>query len=107
MDARLGKRNRALQDNPGAVVTTPYGEGWIVELVHAGDGHLQGLITAEAAQEQARMDFKRFRRRVALHLLASASAAGETLADGGEMLTDLRQILGGPLYLQLVREMIH
>jgi hypothetical protein len=43
-----------------------------------------------------------------MHLLADdAGRVGRTLADGGEMLTDLRQMLGGPKYLDIIREFIH
>jgi glycine cleavage system H lipoate-binding protein len=107
VEARLRRRNHALENDPAHLVTAPYGDGWIAELVPAGDGAGDDLLSAEAAREQARMDRQRFWRKVALHLLAGSGTAGTTLADGGELLTDLRQVLGGTLYLQLVRELIH
>jgi hypothetical protein len=69
---------------------------------------VEQLVTAELSRERSRLDLQRFRRRVAMHLLADdAGRVGRTLADGGELLTDLRQMLGGPKYLDIVRELIY
>ena len=96
--------NPTLQREPSQLVTAPYGDGWIAQLA-AEPSELDGLLTAERAREKARLDLQRFRRRVALQLLADPEA--RSLPDGGEMLVDLRQMLGGPKYLELLRELIH
>jgi len=101
------KRNRALQRDPSRLVTAPYGEGWILDLTVGNPADLQRLLPAEAAREQAGLDLRRFRRQVALHLFAAMNAVGPTQADGGELLTDLRQMLGGSSYLDLVRDLVH
>lgn len=104
--ARLGRRNRGLAGDPAAIVTAPYGHGWIVELVRLDDGGLEHLVSARAARDQARCDLRWFRRRVAFELLSPTQAVGPTLPDGGELITDLRQILGPARYLELVRELV-
>ena len=58
-------------------------------------------------RDDAQRDLRRFRRRVALELLSTTEAAGPTLPDGGELITDLRQILGAARYLEVLRELIH
>jgi glycine cleavage system H lipoate-binding protein len=105
--ARPGRRNGALAGDPAAIVTAPYGRGWILELARADDGGLDDLVPAREAREQAQCDLRWFRRRVALELLSESEAAGPTLPDGGELITDLRQILGPARYLELLRDLVH
>lgn len=105
--ARLSGCNPALSDDPGAVITEPYGDGWILELTWIEESDLSQLLAAEAAREQARLDCRRFRRRVALHLLADENDAGAALSDRGALLDDPRCILGDARYLELVQELVH
>jgi hypothetical protein len=88
------------------MVTAPYGNGWIGEVRVEDRSQLDCLLTAQQARDRTRLDLRRFRRRVALQLLADTEGIGPSLPDGGE-LADLRQILVGPAYLNLVRELIH
>jgi len=104
--ARLCGRNEALDDDPAAIVTAPYGEGWIADLTRVAESDSNGLLSAEAGEEQARLDMRRFRRRIALHLLAEAGSIG-ALADSGMLMSDPRCILGSAHYLELVRELVH
>ncbi len=99
--------NRALQRDPSRLVTEPYSQGWILDLVVDDTAELPEMLSADAAREQAGLDLRRFRRRVALQLFAATSVVGPSLADGGELLTDLRQMLGGPSYLELLRDLVH
>jgi glycine cleavage system H protein len=103
----LLRTNRALFDDPGRLLAAPYGEGWLAELSDGGGAEREELLSSEAAREKARLDLRRFRRRVAFHLLAAAEAVGPTLNDGGEPLTDLRRMLGAARYLELLRELVH
>jgi hypothetical protein len=104
----MARENQALSDHPEHIVTAPYTEGWIAELVAEDLADLDQLAPADLSRERSRLDLQRFRRRVAMQLLADdAGRVGRTLADGGQMLTDLRRILGGPKYLDLVRELIY
>jgi glycine cleavage system H lipoate-binding protein len=107
VSARVSGHNQVLDVDPAALVNAPYGGGWIMDLVQVQKGDLEPLLTAAEAQKQARLDLRRFRRRIALHLLAESSGLGPTLADGGELVADPWCILGGPRYLELLRELIH
>ncbi|UCD76010.1 MAG: hypothetical protein JSV91_03625 [Phycisphaerales bacterium] len=107
VDARVIRWNRALEDDPSALVTAPYENGWIAELVPVAGSDLNGLLMPEAARRQARMDSRRFRRLVALNLLANDDELGAMPTGDGKPLTDLRQLLGGLGFLALLRELLH
>jgi glycine cleavage system H protein len=107
INARIARRNPALEEEPGLVVTAPYGRGWLIELAPTGAFETAGLLPREAALEQARLDLRRFRRRVAHHLLAGAGIVDPAFARGGEPLTDLSHMLGAAHYLELVRDLVH
>jgi glycine cleavage system H protein len=64
------------------------------------------LFPAAEARRRAVHDLRRFRRRVALDLLAADQSLGTTLPDGGEPLLDLRALLGARRHLELVRELV-
>jgi glycine cleavage system H lipoate-binding protein len=103
----LERENSALREQPDLIVESPYRDGWLVDLIPSGgDTALKGLSNATAAREQTALHLRRFRRRIALHLLADVAAVGPCLADGGEALTSLSEILGGARYLELLREIL-
>jgi glycine cleavage system H protein len=101
------------------------GDGWLLEIAApaAGAGCRPGcaaaasspagatastprLLPAAEARRRAGHDLRRFRRRVALDLLAADDGVGATLPDGGEPLLDLRALLGARRHLELVRELV-
>ena len=98
--------NEKLGRDPNRLVVAPYGDGWIAELTAVDLVPLSRLMTAREAREHARLDLRRFRRQVALQLWADSQGLGPCLPDGGEP-ADLRQLLAGPAYLDLIRELIH
>jgi glycine cleavage system H protein len=101
-----GRRlNPALAETPSLLAEAPYDEGWLFELASA-DGPAEELDAA-GIRERARLDLRHFRRRVALALLCDLEEVGPTLADGGQLLTDLRLMVGPRRYLGLVRELVH
>ena len=99
--------NPHLRDEPDLALTEPYGEGWLVSLANLDSTDIGHLMLAEQALERARHDLRLFRRRVALEMLADTADLGRCMADGGEPLTDLRQMLGAPRLLSLLQELIH
>ena len=106
-DCTVVRWNQGLAENPQRVSTDPYGEGWIAQIAPIGDGASDDLLDTEDARKQAQMDLRGFRRRAALYLLTDTAEVGHCLPDGGAVLTDLRQMLGGTRYLQLIRELAH
>lgn len=104
---RIERVNRALRERPGLIVDSPYHEGWLVDLVPAVDvSLLEGLLDAVQAREQTDLHLRHFRRRIGLHLLADTVPVGPCLADGGEALTSLSDILGARQYLRILREVL-
>lgn len=98
--------NEQLDAHPELAASDSYGAGWLVELSPVGDGAPAGFDGAAAAL-RSRLDLRHFRHRVAADLLADSAGVGATLPDGGEVLTDLRGILGLRRYVELLREVIH
>lgn len=119
---RLQTWNRSLEKDAAPLMRSPYEDGWIAEIEPIAPGAPPGLLTAEDAFERSRLDLRRFRRRAALFLFEEAAAVGPegdrgvdpgldpelgpTLADGGEILTDLRYILGARRFLELVGDLV-
>jgi glycine cleavage system H protein len=99
-------KNKELASDPSQLITDPFGGGWVADLQIHDPSQLCNLSTARQAREQTSMDLRRFRRRVALQLLADTEGIGTCLPDGGE-LADIRQVLAGDSYLTLVSELIH
>jgi len=103
---RLRRFNRALDADAAPLLREPYGEGWIVELTPSGAGALGQLCSSVEALDRARLDLRRFRRRAALFLFDHSDEVGPTLQDGGEVLTDLRCILGPSRFVELIGDLI-
>ena len=94
--------NRALQRDPSQLVTQPYGEGWILDLAVENTAELQGCSRPKQRgswrvwiygdfDDASRYSFSQPRTRPV--------RAWRT----GELLTDLRKMLGGSSYLDLLR----
>lgn len=105
--ARVVRDNPALRSRPALVVEAPYDAGWLFELEPEWDSASRdGLIDADRARELSDAHVRHFRRRIALHLLSTTTSAEPCMADGGEPLTSLSEILGGLQYLRLLREIL-
>jgi len=106
---RVTFANDGLGHDPEAVIADPYEAGWIAELQPfepAPETALARLLSAADAKKRAKSDMDRFRRQVAMQLLVGTSEVGQTMADGGEGLTDLRQMVGAERYLKIVCEVL-
>lgn len=105
--ARVVRDNPALRWRPSLAVESPYDEGWLLELEPVWDtASRDSLIDADHARERSEAHARHFRRRVALHLLSTTATGEPCMADGGEPLTSLSEILGGLQYLRLLREVL-
>lgn len=105
----ITRMNPALALDPTRAVHTPYDDGWLLEAETRGPdaaAEVAELLAADVMRDQARLDLRRFRRQVAMHLLASSPNVGATMADGGEPLTDLRPLLGHSRHLEIVRGLV-
>jgi glycine cleavage system H protein len=100
--------NSSLFDHPGQLVDSPYDQGWIMELTSVDRSSLERLVSAPAMRQKSQFDMQRFRRQIATRALADeVSALGTTAADGGHLVTDLRYLLGGTGYVEMVGELIY
>lgn len=106
ISGRIIHGNRTLQENPRSLVTEPYGEGWLVEVEGLDPGAILGLRASGRHLEQTRQDIRRFRRTLALHLLIASGTDATTEGSDGP-LRDLRQVLCGPRYLEILGQFIH
>lgn len=100
--------NPDLAHNPQVVVEAPYELGWLAAAppgtAQAGEKTLR--LTAGEARQKTVQDLARFRRRVAMAMLSATPPVGIVLQDGGERLTDLRQILGASVYFRLIQDFL-
>lgn len=111
IDAEVVGWNGALEKDAGALVRAPYGAGWIAELEmwapDDAEGRPTGLLTSSDAREKARLDARRFRRRMAFHLLAGESNGAHAGLNGdGRLYADIRQWLGWPRFFELLQEAV-
>lgn len=107
LSGELECENPALVDRPGLIVESPYADGWLVDLIPTGNpAEFDALVDAAEARERTSQDLRRFRRRVARHLLKDVTSLGPCMADGGVALTSLSEILGDAMYLRILREVL-
>lgn len=99
--------NDALHRHPHRAVTEPYGDGWLVELQGLDAGSVLGLRTATEALEVVQEEIFTFRRALALRLLLEPAGSGWGRAGSADPLSDLRDVLGGPRYLELVGQFVY
>jgi glycine cleavage system H lipoate-binding protein len=101
------RRNPRLRDEPRLVSSHPYASGWLLEArcdtPPSGD---RALRSAEQMRRRSERQRDELRRKAARHLTKGSERVGATLPDGGETLTDLREMLGAPAYLRLVADLL-
>ncbi len=107
ISGRLLRTNPELGAHPDQVVTEPYAEGWILEIEGVDPGPILGLSPAAVAVQHTVDDLRKFRRSLALRLLTASSGNGHAVADMSESLRDLRQILCGEHYAELLSQYVH
>jgi glycine cleavage system H protein len=104
---RRTRRNEALRREPALLIRAPYQEGWVLELVAVDPAELERLSSPQVAIDKVSSDLRRFRWCLALRLLAQLSAEEGPGIDDCPALTDLRHILVGSGYHDLVRQFVH
>ncbi len=107
ISGRLARGNRVLEARPETLVTDPYGDGWILEMEGLDPGGILGLRSAGRAREQSGQDLRRFRRSLALRLLTESGEDPRPAATPEGSPRDLRQVLCGHHYVELLEQFIH
>jgi glycine cleavage system H protein len=103
ISGKVCEANTYLGENPHAICSAPLGQGWLFDIVIeraiVRDDDL--LPVADAARVYAE-DEHRFQAMLSTELTKGGSV-GMTLADGGEALENLSEMLGPSKYFKLVR----
>lgn len=102
---RLVRTNDALQQSAAELVQDPYENGWLFE-VGAHEPGLDDLSSPKEARARMHMDVRRFRRSVAFHLLADVTSRATSAVEPHE-LSDLRHVLVGDHYAELLRDFVY
>ena len=96
--------NTLLAENPHAVCLSPLGQGWMFELsVDAATVLDSDLYPASEVARIYSDDERRFQAFIAAELARSGTSVGPTLADGGQALDSISQMLGPMKYFKVVR----
>ena len=93
--------NHLVQENPGIVGASPYGDGWLFEVERPDAGAPDELLSADEMRLRAGTQMRQLHRRVCASLAPDARI-GLTMADGGVRLHDLRKVLGVDRYHRLI-----
>jgi len=107
VSGRFLRGNRELGIHPHQLVTDPYSAGWILAIEGADAGSVLKLHSATVASQQTLQDLRRFRRSLALRLLTASGATAQSSAEVSESIQDLRQILCGEHYADLLSQFVH
>lgn len=98
--------NGKVQRDPSLIGRSPYDDGWLFDVRCETDPDSQtDLIPAELMRQRTERELKRLHNEVQRHLKVN-QGVGQTLADGGEPVTDLRRILGVKRYHRLVQRIL-
>ena len=103
---RVAGGNEALDQDPALLLGSPYDEGWLLDLAAGDPAELDGLSAPPAAHQRVRLDLWRFRRSLALRLLADENDDEPGAAQLAHHPTDLRRLLAGNHYLDLIAAFI-
>jgi len=102
----VARINPAVQRDPTLATRSPYDLGWLTEVDSVDElGAPRGLCGPAERREEAARQLGRVHRAVMSHL-HMRHGVGPTAQDGGERLTDLRQVLGRSRYHRLVRSIL-
>jgi glycine cleavage system H lipoate-binding protein len=105
LDGEVKSTNAQLVNNPHALCDAPLDHGWLFDLSTDPGSleHAELLGIAEAAKIYG-ADESRFQSLIAAEFTKGGSAAGLTLADGGQLLRSVSAMVGPTKYFRLVRD---
>ena len=92
--------NTEVQQDPSLLVRSPYTRGWLLRIRLARSGRIPaGLFDGAEAARRASEAMIKIRDR-------AVSGMGATLPDGGELVPELRRVLGIERYARLIGELL-
>lgn len=97
--------NQLLGEQPHLVQSRPFDEGWLLD-VQVDDAARAGedLMDLEAARPRFAGDETRFRELLDSALRKGQPSVGATLADGGQLLRNIADVLGPSKYFSIARK---
>ena len=104
VSGKVRSTNAQLAENPHAVCMSPLTQGWLFELTVEGKlEEVADLLPLDKAAAAYAEDERRFQGMLSSELSRGGDVVGPTLADGGQTLGSLSEILGPAKYFKLVR----
>jgi glycine cleavage system H protein len=105
LDAEVSRTNASLVDRPFDIHDDPFEKGWLFEVTTNEDiFNLSSLYRVAEADRIYAEDERRFQSLVSADLKKHRVTAGATLADGGQPVPNVAEMLGGERYFLLLRE---
>lgn len=99
------RNNRKLADQPHLLNNNPFDEGWLYEMEPDPDSIPEAkLMRAEAAGKIYGEDEARFMRLLGNATQRNRAGVGNTLADGGQRLQNIADIVGPAKYFTIIRK---
>jgi hypothetical protein len=104
-DGIVRKTNQLLTERPDLVQSQPFDEGWLLDLqVEDAARAAEDLMNLEEARPQYAVNESRFRELLDNALRKGQPSVGTTLADGGQLLRNIADILGPSRYFSITRK---
>ncbi len=104
MSGTVRATNAQLAESPHAVCMSPLASGWLFEMtVEAAVAQDSDLLSVREAATIFADDVRKFQTLLMTELAKGGGVVGPTLADGGQALSGLSEILGPTKYFRLVR----
>jgi hypothetical protein len=109
LDAPCGgvvrETNRLLAEQPYLVQNRPFDEGWLMDLqVENAASAVEDLMDAEEARPQFEGDEHHFREMLDSVLRKGQPTVGATMADGGQPLRNIADMIGASRYFSITRK---
>jgi glycine cleavage system H protein len=96
--------NANIYDEPHKLPTQPLTQGWLFEVqTQEEDLTSLALLTKTDVEKHYTRDMTRFNKMLKDSIKASHMSIGATLADGGQVLQDVSQMLGPKRYHELIK----
>jgi glycine cleavage system H protein len=106
VDAIINKFNPVLQMQPNILRTSPFREGWIMEITTKTKG-LNGFSFLSDSQQHSERILRNIEHSFLHAFRHQHPRAGTTLFDGGMGITNIENILDPKVYLDVVNRIVH
>jgi glycine cleavage system H lipoate-binding protein len=106
VDANIGKFNPALRQKPNLLGTSPFSEGWIMEIAAKTRG-INIFSPAPVLRQYTERALRNIEHSFTLAFRHEYPSAGTTLFDGGHGINNIGSIIGPKLYIEVVTRIVN